>query len=147
MGIKMEGFKKFLYNIIYPASLIYTVVTAVFYFVSSRLSSDSATKNSATLMLGVLVYAVILAYMLGIFRTKLPYIARALIHYAMVLVSLLILFAMAGSAFSASSVVYILIIFTVLYLIVAVPTLLVLYRRKAKENEAKEYKSSFSGKR
>ncbi len=143
----MESFKKFLNNVIYPASLIYTVITAIFYIVSNRLSSDSATKNSAALMLAVLVYAVILALMLGIFRTKLPYITRTLIHYAMILGSLLVLFGMAGSAFSPDSVVYILIFFTILYLIVAIPTLVVLYRKKSKENETKEYKSSFSGKR
>ena len=141
----MEGFKKFLNNIVYPASLIYTVISTLFFIISKyTLGGDTTT---ATLMIVVLVYAVIHAYFLGIFRTKLPYIARTLIHYAMVLCSLLILFGMAGSAFSPSSVTLILAFFTVIYLVIAVPTLIVLYKKKARENETKEYKSSFSGKR
>lgn len=141
----MEGFKKFLYNIVYPASLIYTVISALFFIVSKyTLGGDTTT---ATLMIVVLVFSVIHAYILGIFRTKLPYIVRTLIHYAIVTASLLILFGIAGSAFSPSSVVLILSFYTVIYLVIAIPVLIALYKKKAKEDEAKEYKSSFSGKR
>ncbi|MBQ3100606.1 MAG: hypothetical protein IJC50_06415 [Clostridia bacterium] len=98
-------------------------------------------------MLVILVFSLIHAYILGIFRTKLPYIVRTLIHYAIVTGSLLVLFAIAGSAFSPSSVVLILSFYTAIYLVIAIPVLVVLNKRKARENEAKEYKSSFSGKR
>lgn len=143
----MNSFKNFLNNVIYPASLIYTIITAIFYIASSRMTSDSGTKTYAFLMLAILVYAVILALMFGIFRTKLPYIVRTLIHYLMVAGSMLILFAMAGSSFSPSSVVVILGILTLIYALIAIPVLIILYRKKSKENESKEYKSTFSGKR
>lgn len=141
----MESFKKFLNNILYPTSLIYTVISALFFIASKyTLGGDTTT---ATLMLVILVFSLVHAYFLGVFRTKLPYVVRTLIHYAIVTGSLLILFTIAGSAFSPSSVILILSFFTVVYFVIAVPVLIVLYKRKAKENEAKEYKSSFSGKR
>ena len=143
----MEGFKKFLNNVVYPASLIYTLISALYYIASITMSTDSGTQSYGILMLILLVYAVILALMLGIFRTNLPYIARTLIHYAMIIGSLLIIFAMTGSAFSPDSVLLVLGSVTVVYLIIAVPTLIILYKKKAKENEDKDYKSAFSGKK
>jgi len=141
----MESFKKFLNHVVYPTSLIYTVISVLFFIISKyTLGGDTTT---ATLMLVVLVFSVIQAYFLGIFRTKLAYIARTIIHYAMVIASLLVLFGMAGSAFSASSIMLIITFFTVFYLVIAIPTLIVLYKKQAKANESKEYKSSFSGKR
>lgn len=146
-GGKMEGFKKFLNNIIHPAALIYTVFSALYYIASSTLSTDPGTKSYGILMLALLVYAVILALMLGIFRTKLPYIARTLIHYAMVAGSILLIFAIAGSAFSPDSIIFAFSVFTVIYIIIAAPVLIFLYRKKAKENETQDYKSAFSGKK
>lgn len=143
----MEKFKKILKYVIYPASLIYTVLSAVFYIASRFLSTDEATVSYATLMLLLLLYAVVLALFTLVFTTKKSPIVKTVIHFCLTLGSLLFILFVLTNAFSTSSILIIIGVFTAVYLIVAVPTLIVIYKRKEKENESKEYKGMFTKKK
>lgn len=143
----MNKFKKFLYCFLYPTSLIFTVLSVVFYIASNRLSEDDATKQYALLMLLVFVYAMILAAFTLVFRTKKNAVVKTIIHYALILASLLLILFVLTDAFSTSSSLIIIGVFTAIYWIVAIPSLIIYTKKKAKENENQDYKGMFSGKK
>ena len=143
----MNKFQKILYRFIYPSALIFTVLSTVFYVVSNRLSEDEATRQYALLMLFVLVYSMVLSAFTLVFRTKKSAVAKTLIHFALILASLAFILFVITDAFSPLSSLIILGVFTGVYWIIAVPSLIVYNRKKAKENEKQEYKSRFSGKK
>ena len=136
----MEKFRKLLYYFVYPAALIYTVLSAAFYIASKKTSTDGDTVSFATLMLLLLAYAMILALFTLVFRTKKPPVVKTIIHYLLVLASLaLILFVFGKESFSPSSSLLILGGFTAIYAIIAVPALIIYTRAKRRENEQSDY--------
>ena len=143
----MEKFKTILYRYIYPTALIYTVLSALFYVFSRISTTDSATKSFSTLMLLLLLYAFVVALISQVFRTKKPAAVKVILHYIMMLASLIVVFLIVGDAFSFSSVAIILGIFTGVYALIAIPSIIVYNKKKAAAEDKKEYKSRFSGKK
>ncbi|MBQ7499678.1 MAG: DUF3021 family protein [Clostridia bacterium] len=141
----MEKFKKILYRFIYPTALIYTVLSAAFYLFSRASTTDDATRSYATLMLLMLVYAFVVALISQVFRLDKPAVVKVIIHYVLLIASLIVVFLITG-AFSMSSVLIILGVFTAIYAAVAIPCVIVYNKKKATVEDKKEYKSRFSGK-
>ena len=143
----MSSFKKFLYYFIYPACLIFTLFSLVFYIASGKFSSDSGTVSYAYMMLAAIAYAFILSLISLVLRTKKSIIARVIIHYLLILATIIVILIIAGDTFQFSSDLWIVGIITLVYAIIAVPSVIV-YMRKAKaEEDSKEYKKAFSGKK
>ena len=142
----MNKFKSVLYHFIYPTALIYTVFSAAFYILSRLTSTDEGTKSYATLMLLLLLYAFVLALISQVFRTKRSAVIKVIIHYTLVLASLIVVFLIAKDAFSFSSAVIIISVFTAVYAAVAIPCLIVYFKKKKAAEEKEEYKSRYSKK-
>ena len=62
------------------------------------------------------------------------------------ILTLIIILLIAGETFQFSSRVWIVVIYTAVYAAVAVPYLIVHYRKKRAESDTAEYKSKFKGK-
>ena len=86
----MEKFRKILYRYIYPTALIYTLLSVLFYVFSRLSSTDQATQSYATLMLLLLVYAFVAALISQIFRSNKPAVLKTVLHYIMLLASLIV---------------------------------------------------------
>lgn len=135
----MSFWKKLLYRIIYPASLIFTVISVLIYAIWASEESDNST---AILFFVLAAYAIFVAFVSCIFYTEMIMPLKIIIHFGALFISLCI-FCAVGS-FSSSTVAWILGIFTVAYIAVCVPALIISGKKKKEKSEKKDYKNMFS---
>lgn len=142
-GIHLEGFKKFVKDILYPACLIFTVI--IFFF-SLIFETDvlKLTVSSTYSLIGVIrffLFSLILSWSRKVF--DIPKISRAkahFLHYLIFLGNVTVVFVIMGGM---TKFIGAIIVFSLLYLI---GTLIeVIIRRLTHKNEKpkQEYKRQF----
>ena len=135
----MSFWKKLLYRIIYPASLIFSVISIIIY---SIWASDDEVNSTAVLFFVLAAYALFVAFVSCIFHTEMIMPLKLIIHFGALFLSLCIFCAI--GKFSSSTVAWILGIFTVAYIAVCVPALIISGKKKKEQSDKKDYKNLFS---
>lgn len=135
----MSFWKKLLYRIIYPASLIFTVISLIIYAI---WASEEGGNTTAVLFFVLTAYALFVAFVSCIFFTEMIMPLKIIVHFGALFLSLCIFCAV--GKFSSSTVAWIIGIFTVAYIAVCVPALIVTGKKKKEKSDKKDYKNLFS---
>ena len=138
----MEGFKKFVKNILYPACFIFTVIVFAFSVLNALMDFTMPYVLTPKTLLPFIVFSLILSWSNEVFRNrKMSFAAAHFLHYIIFLFNVLISFIILEQRQNAVGT---LIAFSILYLIGALVALIV---RKVtpKKPEAKKttYKKQF----
>ena len=135
----MSFWKKLLYRIIYPSSLIFSIISIIIYAV---WASDEEASTTAMLFFVIAAYAIFVAFVSCVFYTEMIMPLKLIIHFGALFLSLCIFCAI--GKFSSSTVAWILGIFTVAYIAVCGPALIINGKKKKEKSDKKDYKNLFS---
>lgn len=137
----MDGFfKKFLYRFLYPASLIFTVISLAVLFAFCFLASDSATKTTAILFLIIAAYSAFVAFVSCIFYTKMVMTIKIPSHFLCTFIP----FYIAMRKVFETTYLWFVIGFIVIYIAVATIVLIAKSKKREKEQDEQDYKKMFS---
>ena len=140
----MKVFQFITRKILYPTGIIYillTLIPLIFMTVTENLKPALTLKNAFMfLLLGLLISACNLLFSLRQFSL----FTRILLHFPAVLVSIVAVLLIHGSYDLSLNSMVLVILYTVLYLLIVPPILLVGSKLYRKNNEEKTYTSIFS---
>ncbi len=140
----MKIFGTIVKRILYPACAIFTCLTLLFMLLAKLITDneDPALQVGSFFMFFVL--SILIAACNLIFSVeKYSLFLRAVLHYLAVLASLIVVFTVFGKNTGASPLVLIL-LYSVLYLVVSIPVLLILASKQKKKREEQTYTSMFA---
>ncbi|MBQ7779342.1 MAG: hypothetical protein IJ404_02505 [Clostridia bacterium] len=134
----MEGFKKFVKNILYPACFIFTVIIFMFSVLNALMDFNMPYVLTPKTLLPFILFSLILSWSNEIFRSrKMSFPAAHFIHYIIYLLNVLISFVILEQR---QNVFGNLIVFSILYLIGALVALIV---RKVSSKKTEEKKTPY----
>lgn len=142
----MEKFKSFINFVIYPACLVFTVLCFIFSIIMN-LSETELQIPIIDLPNLVQIFLFSLMFSLSglLFRMKKWKIGlKTVLHFACFLTNISIVFFLVGKHYSSAKGAFvILLIFGLIYIIVAAVVLTARYLLRKDENENKKYKRQF----
>lgn len=141
----MKKIKYFFTKIIYPATFLFTIFTFLMYLIaySSKETVTGAVLHPAFLAIALL-YFIIVSVANKIFKSSLSMGIKIVIHFSSIVIPLIAILAFSGKGtLSVPTITMLSVIFCIIYLIFAVPTLLIASRKKRNENENEKYENQF----
>ncbi len=144
----MKSFKDIAYRVLYPTCAIYTVMTllftAIFFSSSNEYGSPGITPTGIGTILLFSFLASLANLLFGVKRFH-P-LLRTLLHMIALTADFALCFLVLGGYFrSAGTLAFmVLLIFAVLYLLIAIPSYVVFAVSGRKKNEAEKYDSILS---
>ncbi|MBO5778385.1 MAG: DUF3021 family protein [Clostridia bacterium] len=131
-------------KILYPAGVIYILLTMVpllFMNLTDNMKPALTLENAATfLLLAVLIAACNLLFSLRQFSL----FTRTLFHFSAVLVSIVVVLLLHGGYDMSLNSMVLVVLYTVVYLLIVPPVLLIGNKLHRKSSEEKTYTSIFS---
>ncbi len=142
----MKKLKFVFKDILYPASFAFTLyVFAVYLLAYMGKNEITGSIVAPKLLIIGYVYFIITALVTKIFRTSLSNAVKLLIHFLGLFVPLVAALAVLGNGIlSGTSIAVLLALFGIIYLIIALPILLIKRARNKVSNETEKYDSQFN---
>ncbi len=135
----MEGFKKFVKEILYPACLIFTLIVFAF---SAAYEIADLYKASAYSIMGLIrffVFSLVLSWSRMVFKDeKMSFAGAHFLHYIIFLVNVSVSFVVLGRMNNFFGV---LVVFSILYGLGAIVALIV--RRISKKHQSEKKKANY----
>lgn len=131
-------------KILYPACAIFTLVSSVFLIFTQLVTEYQKPAMYIDSYFMFFALSVLIALSNRVFYIKkLSALSKTVLHAFLVITSISVVFYVRSGTTEANPLVLIL-LFSVLYAIVAIPVLLIISSRNRKKKESKDYKSMFS---
>ena len=148
--MKSDSLVRAIKQILSDGCVFYTVLTLLLY-TGGMLASDREREWIPTLgmMFTVLLFSVLFAAVnYTVSHAKLPSVLKLLLHYAVTTVIFYVLFILwGGFAKNASTVLVVLVTYTLLYIIIALLLFVIRYLRGGVKNRSTAYKNQFTDKK
>lgn len=141
----MKGFQKFLYKVLYPACLIFTVTIFTAFGIATAAKQEKLVPDFSFMFL-LLLFSVSITLVNLILDSKFNSAVKYALHFFCTMVSFILVFIVFTGYYERGSTAVIIIIFAALaYFIVfaAIMALKSVFGRK--KNEQTAYKSQFGG--
>ncbi|MDD6266116.1 MAG: hypothetical protein PUB34_07450 [Clostridia bacterium] len=133
-------FRKFLYRFLYPAALIYTVISLMTFLGFYIFGSDNATKQTAFAFFMIAGYAVFISFVGLIFYTKIIMSIKLPSHFLCVFIPFYIVI----KKMMPTTYIWCALAFVVIYAAVATLAIVLNNKKKAKERDSKNYRKLYS---
>lgn len=131
-------------KILYPACAVFTIMSCVFLVFTQIVTEYQKPAIYIDSYFMFFALAVLIALSNRVFYIKkLSALSKTVLHAVLVIASIVIVFYVKAGTTESNPLVLIL-LFSVLYALVAIPVLLILNAKSRKKKESKEYKSMFS---
>ena len=131
-------------KILYPACAIFTVSSGVFLIFTQLVSKYQKPAMYIDSYFMFFALAILISLCNRVFYIKkLSALLKTVLHAVLVIASIVIVFYVKAGTTESNPLVLIL-LFSVLYALIAIPVLLILNAKNRKKKENKEYKSMFS---
>ena len=133
----MKAFKFILKEIIYPGSFIFTLYNIFMQLIAP--ADDDHPEKLKTFFL-ILLCCLAMALVNKIFKADMSLPAKIGIHYAGLVLSIIGIFVIMGNDHAIAAVFFAV---TIVYAVIAIPTLLIYNKIKKNKNEDEKYDTQF----
>lgn len=135
--------KTFLNRFLYPACLYFTITVLLTAAIASG-GEHSAYAPTISTLGGILIFSLLLSAVDKVFYLKTGLLLRMLLHYCGIMLTYILVFVIAFRGYKqAQGALWIAVILTVLYALVAAIVLLAFRGHHRKENEKQKYQRQF----
>ena len=139
----MKIFKYIFTQVLYPACAIFTVTSFVFLLFTTLVSNYQKPAMFMGSYFAFFVLSVLISLSNGVFKIKsISVMSRTLLHAFCVITSITVVSYVSVGNTGSNPLIFVL-LFTVLYAIVATPALLIISSINRKKSEKKDYRSMF----
>lgn len=140
----MKIFDYIITKILYPACAIFTLISCIFLIFTEIVSAYQKPALYIDSYFMFFALAVLISVSNRVFYIKkLSALSKTILHSVLVITSIVVVFYVKAGTTESNPLVLIL-LFSVLYAIVAIPVLLIISSKHRKKKENKDYQSMFS---